>query len=130
MTHFFGGNILCNSAVPGKNFVNSVLNEIEFLFNFNLSEQTAFYCVFEINIRLLVSLWSFFFFNRTLGNWSGSRFFGQYYQLPKNVDSIFYLLLLNILVFLHGIQRNGPFLPQNWENTDKIIITSFNINRR
>ena len=30
------------TAVPGKNFVNSIFDEIEFLFNFNLSEKLHF----------------------------------------------------------------------------------------
>ena len=37
------------SAVPGKNFVESIFDEIEFLFIFNLLEKTTFHCVFENN---------------------------------------------------------------------------------
>ena len=50
----FGFLLLLKSAVPDKNFVNSVLDEIEILFIFNLSEKTEFHCVFEINIWLFV----------------------------------------------------------------------------
>ena len=51
-----------------KNLVISNFDEIEFSMSINSAEKTAFHCVFEINIRLLVS-YNFFSSDGTVENW-------------------------------------------------------------
>ena len=72
-----------------------------------------------------------FFRKKILYNLTVSYFWNwiNYYQIQQFVYKNF-LLLSNILVFRRGIKWNGPFLTQNWANTDQICILSFNINRR
>ena len=50
-----------------KNLVISNFDEIEFSMSINSAEKTAFHCVFEINIRLLVS-YNFFSSDGTVEN--------------------------------------------------------------
>ena len=96
--------------VPGKNFVSSIFDKIEFLFIFTLLEKIAFHCVFKINIRLLVFYDEFFLLTKQKKIEVVSSFLVSIvnYQKTLTLFSIFYKL--NILVIYNVLAWNGSAL--------------------